>query len=105
MLDNDQIEIKYVDQRLDGIEGWIKKGNSDWIRLDFMLEYFLSSNVGVTKKYKGQLKNRNKAERYNEELLSKFKRQTNNGKSFDYEKYKKWLSNRSEIEKARRLLD
>ena len=104
-MNNDEIEVKFVDQKFDGTEGWIRKQNTDWIRLDFMLEYFLSSNVGVTKKYKGQLNNRSKANSYNKELLSKFKRQTNNGKSFDFQKYKEWLNNRTEIDKARRMLD
>lgn len=104
-MDKGEIEVKFVDQKFDGTEGWIRRKDSDWIRLDFMLEYFLSSDVGITKKYKGQLNNRIKANSYNEELLSKFNRQTNNGNSFDFQKYKKWLSNRSEIEKARKLLD
>lgn len=104
MLDNDQIEIKYVDQRHDGIEGWIKKGNGDWIRLDFMLEYFVSNNIEVTRKYKGRINDPVVAKSFYKELLNKFKKETDRGNNFDSNKYKNWLRNSSEIEKVRKLL-
>lgn len=99
------IEIKFVDQRYDGVEGWIRTKDSDWVRLDFLLEYFLSSNISITKKYSGQLNSRNISKQYCEELLSDFKLKTSDGKKFDFPKYKKWLSNEFEIEKARKMLN
>ena len=33
------LELKYVDQRYDGLEAWIRFKKSDWIRLDAFLEY------------------------------------------------------------------
>ena len=39
---NSNLKIKYVDQRWDGIEGWLGNDNLFWIRLDFFLEYYIS---------------------------------------------------------------
>ncbi len=104
MAERDRIELKYVDQRHDGIEGWIRKGDGEWIRLDFMLEYFISNNVEITKRFKGRINDPNLAKRFYSELLDKFKKETNQGMDFNLDRYNSWLKQGDEIEKVRKSL-
>jgi hypothetical protein len=101
-----ELEIKFIDQRYDGLEGWIRKGQSNWIRLDFMLEYYISDNVDVTKQYKGQLRNENMVKEYCNLLYAKFLQLTLGGQNFDFEKYIDWQRNNSaKVDEALKLLN
>jgi len=97
--------LKFIDQRLDGLEAWIRKGQSDWIRLDFMLEYYISANVDLTKKFNGRLNDKTQAEHYYQLLYDKFNKAILNGKEFDFVEYTNWQRTAgSDIETARKML-
>lgn len=100
-----ELNIKYVEQRFEGFEIWVQKGQSDWIRLDFLLEYYLFGNVNLSKKYKGLLSDEMKAKQYYNLLYEKFIQATSGGYDFDFQKYTYWLKNNQlDINKARDLL-
>ena len=99
------LELKYVDQRLDGLEAWIRFKESDWIRLDVFLEYYLSQKVNLTKEYKGQLKDESIAKHYYKLLFDLFSEKTSRGESFDFQKYLSWLNDPSEIGNVPKLLN
>lgn len=104
-VDNNGIEIAIAEQRYgESIEGWFKKDDNEWIRLDFFLEFFLTKDVAITKKFKGQLNSIEKAEQYYELLFSKFKELTDDANNFDFEKYSKWIRSKSDTEEARLLI-
>lgn len=84
------LEIKYIDQKNEGLEAWVRKGQSDWIRLDFMLEYYLFKNVNLSKQYKGQLGDASIAKQYYNLLYSKFLDETSDGGTLDFKKYLSW---------------
>ena len=99
------MELKYVVQKHDGLEAWIKKGDN-WIRLDFLLEYYLFQNVNLTKSFKGTLNDDNMVKLYSESLFAKFLEATSNGTVFDFEKYSDWINNnQSDIDDALKLLN
>ncbi len=101
----DKLELKYIDQKYDGLEAWIRYGDSEWIRLDFILEYYLFKNVDLTKEYKGQLNDKKKAKEYIRSFYLKFSRNTSRGSTFDFKKYINWIRfNQSEVSKIRKLL-
>lgn len=94
MKDNsEELELKYVDQKYEGLEAWIRRGQSDWIRLDFILEYYLFNNVNLSKQYRSQLNDEKEAKQYYSLLYKKFTEETSNGKKFDFQKYLNWQRN------------
>ncbi len=84
------IELKYIDQKNEGIEAWIRKEKSGWVRLDFMLEYYVSGSVSLSKQYKGRLEDVSIAKEYYNLLYAKFLKETSDGQTFDFEKYHSW---------------
>lgn len=98
------LELKYVDQRYDGIEAWIRFKESDWVRLDAFLEYYLLQNVNITKEYKEKLGDKIVAKQYQTRLFDLFSAETSNGIEFDFQKYHSWLNDDSEISKVLKLL-
>ena len=86
---NSKLKIKYVDQRWDGVEGWLGNDNLFWIRLDFFLEYFISGNLELSKRYKNKELS---LEKYCERLFEKFNEKTFCNKKFEYTKYTEWLN-------------
>ena len=70
---NNNLKIKYVDQRWDGVEGWLGNDNLFWIRLDFFLEYFISGNLELSIRYKNKELS---LEKYCEMLFKKFNEKT-----------------------------
>jgi len=102
---SNKLELKYIDQRFDGLEAWIRYNDSEWIRLDFILEFYLFNNVNLTKHYKEQFNNEGIVREYCELLFTKFSENTSNGSKFDFIKYLDWKNNnQSHIIKARNLL-
>ena len=100
-----ELELKFIDQRLDGLEAWVRKGQSDWIRLDFMLEYYLFANVDLTKRYREKLDDKHQAQQYYELLYDKFIKSTSYGEKFNFAEYINWQRNTgSDIEIARKML-
>ena len=100
---NNHLKIKYIDQNWDGVEGWIGNDNLFWIRLDFFLEYYISENLDLSKKYKN---NKFGLDKYCEELFKKFDQKTIYNVEFDYSKYTKWLNMKNpEIEKVIKLMN
>jgi hypothetical protein len=103
--ESNKLELKYIDQGHDGVEGWIRHDNGVWIRLDFILEYFLFHNVDVTRQYKNQLIDKNMVVKYCESMFKMFSEETSNGSKFDFNEYLEWKNNnQSEIRKAYRML-
>jgi len=99
------LELKYIDQRYDGLEAWIRFKESDWIRLDGLLEYYLFKNVNLTKEYKGQLGDESVAMHYYKLLFDMFSEETSGGQKFDFQKYLSWQkSNSTEISNALKLM-
>lgn len=98
------LELKYVDQRYDGIEAWIRYKESDWIRLDVFLEYYLSRKVSLTKEYKEKRGDKSVDKQYQNKLFNLFSEKTSGGKVFDFEKYLSWVNNQSEIGEVLKLL-
>lgn len=86
---NSNLKIKYVDQRRDGVEGWLGNDNLFWIRLDFFLEYFISGNLELSRRYKNKELS---LEKYCERLFEKFNEKTFCNKEFEYIKYTEWLN-------------
>lgn len=86
---NSNLKIKYVDQRWDGVEGWLGNDNLFWIRLDFFLEYFISGNLELSRRYKNKELS---LEKYCEKLFEKFNEKTFFNKEFEYIKYTEWLN-------------
>jgi len=100
------LEFKYVDQRYDGLEAWIRFQQSEWIRLDGLLEYYLLQNVNITKEYKGRLIDESVAKRYYNLLFDRFLEKTSGGKEFDFQKYLSWQkNNHADISDAIKLLN
>lgn len=100
-----KLEIKFIEQRFEGIEAWVRRGKSDWIRLDFMLEYYLFGNVNLSKEYKGQIREKEKAKQYYDLLYEKFIRVIKEGHKFDFQEYIDWQRyNRSDIDEVLKLL-
>ncbi len=97
------LELKFVDQRYDGIEAWIRFKESDWIRLDAFLEYYLLQSVNITKEYKERLGDESVAKQYHNRLFDIFSEKTSSGKEFDFQKYLSWLNDNSEISKVLKL--
>lgn len=82
-----KIELKFVEERWEGIEGWIGNDNNYWVRLDFLLEYYLSKNLKLSHKYKNKEISQKK---YFELLFEKFKKNNSKTIKFNIEDYKKW---------------
>jgi hypothetical protein len=98
------LELKYVDQRYDSIEAWIRFKESDWIRLDAFLEYYLVHNLNITKEYKDRLGDESVVKQYHNRLFELFSEKTSNGKGFDFQKYLSWLNDHTEISKVLKLM-
>lgn len=105
MKQSDDLKIKYIDQRYDGFEAWIRFKECDWIRLDAFLEYYLSQNVDLTKEYNEKLGDKSLEKQYQNKLFNLFSEKTSSGKDFDFEKYFSWVNNPSEISKVLKLLN
>lgn len=104
--DHDVLEVKYIDQKNEGLEAWVRKGQSNWVRLDFILEYYLSGDVNLSKQFRGQLGEASIAKQYYNLLYAKFSKETSDGRNFDFEKYLSWQkSNPTEINNAIKLLN
>ena len=102
----EKIEIKFIDQRLDGWEAWIGSDNKFWIRLDFLLEYYISKNVILSKKMKEHTSTQLPVKQYGEQMFNKFMDITSNGEKFSYDNYSKWLKmDNPEIQKALVLIN
>lgn len=103
---NSEIEIKYVEQRHEGLEAWIRSNRGgSWVRLDFLLEYFLFGNVDLSKKYKEMLHDKNLIKRYYEALYSKVLSEELRRGEFNSDIYLEWQkNNQSDVSKARNLL-
>tara|TARA_R110002126_G_scaffold97803_1_gene227569 strand:- start:31377 stop:31685 length:309 start_codon:yes stop_codon:yes gene_type:complete len=100
---NNKIELKFIEQRWEGIEGWIGNNDDFWVRLDFFLEYFVSKNLKLSYKYKNKEINQKK---YCELLFEKIKENTSKTTKFNYKNYKKWLSMENpEINKVIELMN
>ena len=82
--------VVFEEQRWSRIEGWIIKDNKQRIRLDFLLEYYISNNVELSKKIKGKIKNNSIMKEYSIKLFEKFMKFTDNGLNFNFEDYIKW---------------
>lgn len=104
MKQSNDLELKYVDQRYDGLEAWVRFKESDWIRLDAFLEYYLSQNVDLTKEYKEKLGDKLIDKQYQNKLFDLFSDKTSDGKDFDFEKYLSWINNPSKISDVLKLL-
>ncbi|MCP4456675.1 MAG: hypothetical protein GY816_01405 [Cytophagales bacterium] len=104
MKQSNDLELKHVDQRYDGFEAWLRFKESDWIRLDAFLEYYLSQNVDHTKEYKEKLGDKSVDKQYQNKLFDMFSEKTSGGKEFDFEKYLSWVNNPSEISEVLELL-
>lgn len=103
---SNDLELKYIDQRYEGLEAWIRFKNSEWIRLDFLLEYYLLKNVNLSKKYKGKLDDQLIAKCYYGLLYDKFSEKTSGGENFDFQKYIFWQrNNQVEVNNALKLLN
>lgn len=98
---NNKVKIKFIEQRWEGFEAWIGNDNSYWVRLDFLLEYFISSNVNLSQKFKGQLDDSEIVKKYYKSLFNKFMMHTSNGKEFNYDDYMEWQkNNKIEVERT-----
>src|SRR5690606_5351077 len=96
-----EIELKFIDQRLDGWEAWIGSDNMFWIRLDFLLEYYISKNVNLSRKMKNETFTKPTVKQYGVKMFNKFMKVTSNGEKFSYEGYSEWLkTDNPEIQKA-----
>ena len=95
-----------LDQGVDGNEVWIKKDDGDWVRLDFILEYFLTGSVALTKKFQSKLKSEENNGLYYAEFINQhYKELFEDGKSSILE-YPAWLRNNSgKIRMIRDLLN
>lgn len=101
-------KLEYVDQNWDGIEGWVVKENEFKVRLDALLEYYISKNVELTYSIiKGKTKNISYVKKYSSSLFEKFLKLTNEGREFDYDKYMKWqkTDNPKIVEKVIKLMN
>ncbi|SFC27178.1 hypothetical protein SAMN04487907_103168 [Zunongwangia mangrovi] len=99
------LSLKYVEQRWEGLECWVGNDEIFWVRLDFFLEYYIAKNVLLSLKYKKEIKNFNIAKEYYQSLYEKFMNITLNGKNFDYSKYIKWQKlNKLEVQQAVKLI-
>jgi len=99
------IEVLIKSQKFDGWEGWLKMSNNEWVRIDFMLEYYISGSVSITKKYSGSLNDEFYAKEYYGAFLDNYIDVLSNPNRFNNEEYQKWLKNTSEIRQAKKLLD
>jgi hypothetical protein len=100
------LELKYVHQKDEGLEAWIRKAESDWIRLDFMLEFYMFGNVDLSSCYKLQLRDETIAKKYYDLLYRKFSDNTSEGTNFDFQKYLAWQRNdHSAISAAVKLMN
>jgi len=99
------IEVLIKSQKFDGWEAWLKMSNNEWVRIDFMLEYYISGSVSITKKYSGSLNDEFYAKEYYGAFLDNYIDVLSNPNRFNNEEYQKWLKNTSEIRQAKKLLD
>ena len=95
-----------LDQGVDGNEVWIKKDDGDWVRLDFILEYFLTGSVDLKRKSQSKLKSEENNGLYYAEFINQhYKELFENGKPSILE-YPAWLRNNSgKIRMIRDLLN
>ena len=99
------IEVIIKNQRFDGYEAWIRKGESEWVRIDFMLEYYISRSLSVTNKYKGSFRDESYAKLYVSAFLDRYIDTLSNTSKFKINEYQDWIrGNSKEIEEAKNLL-
>jgi len=106
MNDNSNaLELKYVDQRYDGLEAWVRKGQSEWVRLDFILEYYISGDVKFSSEYRGMLNDEIKAKGYYNSMFTMLTQRISDGYNFEIQEFLNWQRNNpSKINKIRKLL-
>lgn len=86
-------EIKYIKQGFDGYESWIKVAEEEWLRIDGFLEYFLTSDVKITKAFKGKMNSYLQNVDYCSKILNEFGSLILDETKFNHAKYKNWLTN------------
>lgn len=97
-------EVKYLNQRWEGFETSLRVDEEKWIRIDFFLEYFLTSDVKFTKNFQGDFKSYLGNVKYASEFLEAFGSLILDEKKFNYEKYMEWTKKKAEIDKALELI-
>ncbi len=89
--------IQIINQKFDGVEVWIgTKESNQWSRIDFMLEYYLSSNIDLTKKFQLDLDNKNISDYYIK-FIEKYYKEMSDFKKFKNEEYVIWIKENSGI--------
>lgn len=88
------IRIKYVDKKADGLEGWIQVENAEWIRLDFVLEFYLFGQMELSNSYrKSNFRNHQVAKEYADGLYQNIRALLASGKEVDFKAYLEWQQN------------
>jgi hypothetical protein len=85
------LKLKKIDHRWEPSEYWLGNDELFWVRIDFLLEYYISKNLEISKEYKKKLKEENSLKEYAEILFAKFMKVTLNGNQFNYDDYVQWL--------------
>jgi len=86
-----ELKFKYIDQKSDGLEGWVQAANSPWIRLDFILEFYLFGNMDLSNDYKRRsFRNHQTAKEYADGMYEKVKELMKSGKKVNFESYIEW---------------
>ncbi|MCB9043642.1 MAG: hypothetical protein R2798_12075 [Chitinophagales bacterium] len=91
-------EVIYKYQRWEGFESYIKVDDEKWIRLDFLLEYFLTNDVKITKEFKGNFKSYLGNVKYASIFLKEFGDLILDESHFNYEKYIRLYIDKSKID-------
>ncbi|MCL6296361.1 hypothetical protein [Jejuia spongiicola] len=98
---NNKFKLKYIEQLGEVTEAWIGSDGNYWVRLDFLLEYFVSNNVILSQKYKGKLDDFCLAKEYYESLFYKFMANTSKGDKFNFDEYLDWqITSKDEVVSA-----
>lgn len=103
---NHKLGLKFTNQRLDGWEAWIGSDDEYWVRLDFLLEYYISKTVDLSKIIKGKSHDKDLMKKYGDDMFRKFMSYTSNGQTFNYKNYNDFLSiENPSIQKALAMLN
>ena len=81
----------------------MKKGNSDWIRMDFMLEYYLSKSMAMTKSFSNKMSSDVGVRSYATEFLRRYGPVMANESRFQFADYNYWLNSKKSAEEERAL--
>ncbi len=97
-------QIIFVEQRGTRIETWILKEHERPLRIGFLLEYYFTQDVILTRE-KLKATNPEKAkEEYIISFLDKFFPKLQNEMENHFNKFEDWVENKEEVEKARQLI-